>query len=252
VRALSLLASALLAFSFSSCLMTDFPNLTPQFYLSYSGHPREEIGSWLGRVLSGRRTASGEPYDPMDLTAAHRREPIYRFLKVTNPRTGRSVIVRVIDRVPRRSDCDIMLSWRAARLIGLIKDKIGRVIVEPVEVTWVRQFGVASWYGRRWHGRSTANMEVFNMHDMTAAHRFLPFNTYVRVTNLKNGRSVIVRINDRGPFLKGRVIDLSYRAAEALGMIKVGTAYVMLEVLPDELVAEADSRPRSADARASD
>lgn len=91
--------------------------------------------------------------------------------------------------------------------------------------------GIASWYGPGFHGRSTANGERFDMHGMTAAHKTLPFNTTVRVTNVRNGRSVVVRINDRGPFIKSRTIDLSHGAAKALGMINAGTAKVELEII---------------------
>ncbi len=91
--------------------------------------------------------------------------------------------------------------------------------------------GVASYYGRRFHGRRTANGERFNMRALTAAHKTLPFGSRVRVTNTRNGRSVIVRINDRGPFIAGRHIDLSRRAAEEIGMIRSGHASVQLELL---------------------
>ena len=93
------------------------------------------------------------------------------------------------------------------------------------------EVGVASWYGQEFHGRPTSNREVFNMNDMTAAHRTLPFGTHVMVTNLENDRSVVVRINDRGPFVRGRIIDLSYAAARVLGLIGPGTARVRLENL---------------------
>lgn len=91
--------------------------------------------------------------------------------------------------------------------------------------------GVASFYGRRFHGRLTANGERFDMNAMTAAHRTLPFGTQVRVTNPRNGRSVTVRINDRGPFIRGRTIDLSRRAARELGMIQRGHARVQLDII---------------------
>ena len=91
--------------------------------------------------------------------------------------------------------------------------------------------GVASYYGRRFHGRLTANGERFDMNAMTAAHKTLPFGTRVRVTNPRNGRSVTVRINDRGPFIKGRTIDLSRGAAERIGMIKSGHARVQLDIV---------------------
>ncbi|MBC7364336.1 MAG: septal ring lytic transglycosylase RlpA family protein [Candidatus Aminicenantes bacterium] len=91
--------------------------------------------------------------------------------------------------------------------------------------------GIASWYGPGFHGQKTSSSEVFNMHELTAAHRTLPFGTLVLVTNLENGRSVTVRINDRGPFVKGRVIDLSYAAAKMLDLVGSGTARVRLEVI---------------------
>jgi len=86
--------------------------------------------------------------------------------------------------------------------------------------------GVASFYGGKFHGRQTANGETFDMYAYTAAHKSLPFNTWLRVTNLDNGHQVEVRINDRGPYVKGRVLDLSYAAARTLGMIKTGTARI--------------------------
>lgn len=91
--------------------------------------------------------------------------------------------------------------------------------------------GVASWYGQKFHGRRTANGERFNMNALTAAHRSLPFGTKVRVINRQNGRSVVVRINDRGPFAGKRIIDLSHQAASEIGMIRKGTASVDLEIM---------------------
>jgi rare lipoprotein A len=94
-----------------------------------------------------------------------------------------------------------------------------------------RKQGMASWYGPGFHGRRTASGERFNAGDLTAAHRYLPFGTRVRVTNARNGRSVVVRINDRGPFSGGRVIDLSKGAARVIGVFQSGVAPVLLEVL---------------------
>ena len=88
--------------------------------------------------------------------------------------------------------------------------------------------GVASWYGPNFHGKKAANGETYNMHGLTAAHRTLPFNTVVRVQNLDNNKAVEVRINDRGPFAKNRIIDLSKKAAEKIDMIGPGTARVQL------------------------
>jgi len=93
------------------------------------------------------------------------------------------------------------------------------------------QTGIASWYGVEEHGRQAASGERFSMYAYTAAHRSLPIGTVVRVTNLENGRDVIVRINDRGPFIKGRIIDLSYAAAKAVNMMENGTARVKVEVI---------------------
>ncbi len=100
---------------------------------------------------------------------------------------------------------------------------------------------MASWYGPGFHGKSTSNKEVYDMYDMTAAHRTLPFGTHVMVTNLQNNRSVTVRINDRGPFVKDRIIDLSLAAARQLEMLGPGVIPVRLEVLP-ELSPNPDSQ----------
>jgi len=94
-----------------------------------------------------------------------------------------------------------------------------------------RHRGTASWYGKKFHGHKTSNGEVYDMYGMTAAHKALPLPTYVKVTNLENGRQVIVRVNDRGPFHGNRVIDLSYAAAFKLDMLKKGTAYVEVEAI---------------------
>jgi rare lipoprotein A len=94
------------------------------------------------------------------------------------------------------------------------------------------QVGTASWYGPRFQGKKTANGETFNMHSMTAAHRTLPLGTRVRVTNLRTGKQVKVRINDRGPYAKGRKIDLSRAAARKLGIVKKGVAKVKIAIVP--------------------
>ena len=91
--------------------------------------------------------------------------------------------------------------------------------------------GIASWYGRKFHGRKTSNGETYNMYDRTAAHKTLPMNTWVKVENLDNGRETKLRINDRGPFVRGRIIDLSYTGAKTLGVIGPGTARVRVTAL---------------------
>lgn len=115
--------------------------------------------------------------------------------------------------------------------------------------------GVSSWYGPNFHGKQTSNGEYYNMHGMTAAHKTWPMDTMVRVDNLKNGKSVVVRINDRGPFVSGRVIDCSYAAGKAIGLDRSGIAPVKLTVLgfagkvyhaPKPSSATAASTPASA------
>lgn len=107
----------------------------------------------------------------------------------------------------------------------------GTEYVPLAEVQSFRQRGVASWYGRRFHGQKTASGEPYDMYAMTAAHPTLPIPSYVRVTHLGNGRSVVVRVNDRGPFHSSRIIDLSYAAAFKLGYIQGGSAQVEIEAL---------------------
>ena len=94
-----------------------------------------------------------------------------------------------------------------------------------------RQNGIASWYGREFHGKKTSNGEIYNMYAMTAAHKTLPLGTYVRVSNPGNNRSAVVRINDRGPFVRGRIIDLSFAAADDIGIVDSGTAWVEVVAL---------------------
>jgi rare lipoprotein A len=91
--------------------------------------------------------------------------------------------------------------------------------------------GIASWYGPNFHAKKTSNGEIYNMYAQTAAHKTLPMNTIVKVKNLENGKSIVVRINDRGPFVAGRIIDLSNKAAHAVDMVKKGTAKVTITVL---------------------
>lgn len=106
--------------------------------------------------------------------------------------------------------------------------------------------GIASWYGRKFHGRKTSSGEPYDMYAMTAAHKSLPLPTYARVTNLKNGRTVVVRINDRGPFHDNRLIDLSYAAASKLGVLKQGTALVEVRALdPAHPAPEPEPDPDS-------
>jgi len=104
-----------------------------------------------------------------------------------------------------------------------------------------KERGVASWYGKKFHGKRTASGEIYDMYGMTAAHPILPVPSYARVTNLSNNKSVVVRINDRGPFLRERIIDLSYAAAYKLGIVNDGSAEVVVEV--ESLVADNNVLP---------
>ncbi|MCP8899401.1 septal ring lytic transglycosylase RlpA family protein [Gilvimarinus xylanilyticus] len=112
-----------------------------------------------------------------------------------------------------------------------------------------KERGYASWYGEKFHGHDTSNGEVYDMYAMTAAHKTLPIPSYVRVTHLENGRSVVVRVNDRGPFHEGRIIDLSYAAAQRLGISQTGTGPVEVEiVMPGDTPPpplKPDDRPAS-------
>ncbi|NET73511.1 MAG: septal ring lytic transglycosylase RlpA family protein, partial [Sphaerospermopsis sp. SIO1G2] len=125
---------------------------------------------------------------------------------------------------------------RLRRLIGNAApiNKIANLPKRPQQIASRNRLkfqGVASWYGYYWAGNKTANGEIYNPEGMTAAHRTLPMGTKVRVTNTRNGKSVILRINDRGPYIAGRIIDVSLGAARILGMVKSGLAPVRVEVL---------------------
>ena len=105
--------------------------------------------------------------------------------------------------------------------------------VDPQNISTANayQVGISSYYGKQFHGRKTANGEIFNMYKLTAAHRVLPLGTVAKVTNLANGRWVVVKVNDRGPFIEGRILDLSFAAALEIEMVQQGTAKVMIEIV---------------------
>ena len=128
---------------------------------------------------------------------------------------------RVADAVPRSEPLHKFAN-RPYKALG--KEYVPMTSLQPF-----RQRGLASWYGKRYHGQKTSSGEVYDMYQMTAAHPTLPIPSYARVTNTKSGKSVVVRINDRGPFRSGRVIDLSYVAAHKLGYIQAGEAMVEVE-----------------------
>lgn len=104
----------------------------------------------------------------------------------------------------------------------------------PAETYDFAQTGVASWYGPNFHGKDTANGEVYNQNDLTAAHKTLQLPSIIRVTNLENGRSIVLRVNDRGPYSKNRILDVSSKAADLLGFKNQGTAKIRMDVLPNE------------------
>lgn len=126
---------------------------------------------------------------------------------------------------------------------------VGGTVYRPTETYDYSESGIASWYGPGFHGKKTASGERYDQGELTAAHRTLQMPSLVRVTNLSNGSSVIVRVNDRGPFAKGRIIDVSEKAAKLLGMIGTGTAKVRVDLLAEESRAIADAAKRGQDIR---
>jgi len=122
-----------------------------------------------------------------------------------------------------------MLPWGVLLLSSCIPYTSRTMDLEPKSL--LSEVGYASWYGPKFHGRKTASGQVYDMYAMTAAHKTLPFGSIVRVTDLKTGQNVTVTINDRGPFVEGRIIDLSYAAAQEIGLDSNGVAKVKLEVL---------------------
>lgn len=193
-------------------------------------HKRVELGkaTWISKRFDGKATASGEKHKCKDLVAAHRTLPFGTFVRVANLENNKRVIVRINERKPYSKVNIIAVSWKAAQMLDMLDKGIVRAKLEIVD----RQLGTASWYGKPFHGRRTANCEIYDMNKLTAAHKTLPFNTRVRVTSLRNNKSVIVRINDRGPFIKKRIIDLSREAARRLDMLDSGVEKVVLELLP--------------------
>ncbi len=140
----------------------------------------------------------------------------------------------------RRPVCAVALALLFTVTLGCAKKRPVRVPVTPVIGSV--EYGVASWYGHPYHGRRTASGEIYDMEKLTAAHRTLPFDSWVEVENLSNGRRVEVRINDRGPFVEGRVIDLSRAAARELRMLGPGIVKVRLEVVAPPPGATAPAR----------
>ena len=131
----------------------------------------------------------------------------------------------------RRARCGLLCVAAALSLAFVISACAGRATTRTTAPGTKPQTGVASWYGPKFHGRTTANGERYNMMDLTAAHKTLPFGTFVMVTNRGNKRGIVVRINDRGPFVHGRIIDLSYAAAKVIGGSTSGVISVELRIM---------------------
>ena len=160
-----------------------------------------------------------------------------RYYKDDGPGTNVPANLDTIpDAVPRREPIN--------RFTNRPYTVLGRDYVPATELQPYRERGIASWYGRMFHWQKTASGETYDMYAMTAAHPTLPIPSYARVTNVATGQSVVVRINDRGPFLHDRIIDLSYAAAHRIGVAQKGSGEVIVEsVLPEDTVASAALPP---------
>lgn len=182
--------------------------------------------SLLGSVMFAVMAFLAVQYDPSRLTAA----VVVESAKPAAP-VGESAALpaTVKDAIPTVDAAKVKESARA--LSPVVENRMTEEAEKAAAATKPLGRGEASYYGRGFAGRPTASGETFNPAEMTAAHRTLPFGSKVRVTNTNNGRAIVVRINDRGPFAHNRVIDLSQGAAERIGMIHSGTAQVKLELI---------------------
>ena len=169
---------------------------------------------------------------------AHWNEGSYTVMAGDSPLVTLSEQVQLPDATASETENVLQVTNRLQRLLGdgtaePVTEVTGKPAPPVQRVAAVRASyrGMASWYGPGFHGRRSASGESFNQHAMTAAHRTLPFGTQVRVTNVNNGRQVVVRINDRGPYSHGRIIDLSAGAASAIGLRSAGVGPVLIEVL---------------------
>ena len=179
----------------------------------------DHLAARRGRVdVSRMKTLLGTPERPATVRPRARRSRSLR-------RLYHSVPSRFL---PRLLPLSVALLLQACTLVGGSATAAG--LPEPSPGAWT-QTGLASWYGEPFHGRQTASGEVYDMNELTCAHRTLPFGTRLRVENLENGRAVTVRVNDRGPFVDGRILDVSRKAAQELGIIGPGKARVRLTVL---------------------
>lgn len=194
-------------------------------------NPQDPV--WRATTVAAKlNQMSHEGFDPKTIQAAWDAKQ-----KQYVVRTGSKQLVALAQTTPPGKSGDPAAD--ALQITNLLRRQFGAPALKtipgkPKLVLVIRRAGpkgVASWYGPGFHGRQTASGERFNQFALTAAHRSLPFGTQVRVTNIRSGRSVVVRINDRGPHIRGRIIDLSKKAAQVLGVFSQGSAPVQLDVL---------------------
>jgi len=181
-----------------------------------------------GAVPAQLKTAGFALRDPRDYSPWHPVETESIVFRRFAPRLGRSPDLDVPDL--RRHAALLLLPWLFLKACCVPMSRI-ELASAPVALDRVSQTGTASWYGPGFHGKATASTTIYNQNELTAAHPTLPLGSLVMVTNLENGKSTEVIINDRGPFAKRRIIDLSFAAGKVLGMIGPGTAPVRLEVI---------------------
>ena len=191
-----------------------------------TGDTQIGMASWYGKKFHGRITTNGEIYNMYKISAAHRTLPFGTLVRVTSCQNNKNVVVRINDRGPWIPDRVIDLSYGAAKRIGIVEEGVARVRLDIID----KQTGTAAWYGEPFHGKTTASGEIYDMNKLTAGHCALPFGSKVRVTNIETGEVVTVRINDRMPRSNARVINLSRKAAEKLGILKSGVATVIVDI----------------------
>ena len=187
---------------------------------------RQGAGWFLGFVVLAALPGCGHAEKPVAVRGGGNEADFRVFDADGPPLEGPSAaeLMRLPDAVPRRE----RPSWYGNPREYVVHGRSYRPMVTSRGFV---ERGIASWYGRKFHRRLTSTREPYDMFAMTAAHRTLPLPTYVRVTNLENGRSVVVRVNDRGPFHAGRIIDLSYAAAAKIGIAESGTARVEIRAI---------------------
>ncbi len=205
-----------------------------------SGWLTPEISATGGAIADATQMAAQLEQlstDDMDFTA-HWDDGSYVVMSGDRTLVTLGDTVQLPDATDNAAENVLQVTNRLRRLLGNdvaepVTEVIGRPTPPPQRVAAVRSSysGMASWYGPGFHGRTSASGEAFNQYALTAAHRTLPFGTQVRVTNLNNGRQVVVRINDRGPYSHGRIIDLSAGAANAIGLQSAGVGPVQIEIL---------------------